>query len=46
MVYDRTPATDATRPLIILVDFGADFATSNGTFLITWDTNGVGKITY
>lgn len=46
MVYDRTPSTDATRPLLILVDFGADFSTSNGTFQITWDTNGIGKITY
>jgi len=38
VLYDSTPATDATRPLIAYVDFGADQTTNNGTFQINWDT--------
>jgi len=26
---------------LLAVDFGSDFSTTNGTFAITWDTNGV-----
>lgn len=37
VVYDSSPATDATRPLIGLVDFGEDLATDNGNFVISWD---------
>lgn len=29
---------------ILLVDFGADYSTSNGTFAITWHANGVATI--
>lgn len=35
VVYNRTPATDATRPLLGLIDFGADKTASGGTFAIT-----------
>lgn len=45
VVYDSTPATDATRPVICFIDFGADVSTTNGTFLISWDANGVAEIT-
>lgn len=41
VVYDDTPATDATKPLIGYVDFGADQSDSAGTFTITWDATGV-----
>lgn len=45
VVYDRTPASDATRPLISYVDFGANQTTSNGTFDITWHADGIVEIT-
>jgi hypothetical protein len=41
VVYDSTPASDATRPLICYVDFGADVVSSGGTFQITWDAAGI-----
>ena len=41
VIYDSTPATDATRPLIAYVDFGADVVSSGGTFQITWDATGI-----
>lgn len=41
VVYDSTPATDATRPLLCYVDFGADVVSSGGTFQITWDATGI-----
>jgi hypothetical protein len=46
-VYDVSNATDATRPLIYLLDYGAtDPATSlpwacNGTFTVTWNAAGI-----
>lgn len=45
VIYDSTPGSDATRPLIGLVDFGADQTTNNGTFAITWDALGIFVIT-
>jgi hypothetical protein len=45
VIYDNTPATDATRPLLGYVDFGADVSTTNGTFTITWDAAGLFTIT-
>ena len=41
ILYDATPASDATRPLIALIDFGADQTSTAGTFLIQWDTSGI-----
>lgn len=41
VVYDSTPSTDATRPLICYIDFGADVATTAGTFQIVWDATGI-----
>ncbi|GAA2436201.1 hypothetical protein [Mycolicibacterium llatzerense] len=46
ILYDSTPATDATRPLILYVDFGADISSTAATFSVPWDpTNGIGYIT-
>lgn len=45
VVYDDTPATDATKPLIGYVDFGADVSTTAGTFTLTWDAAGVCTVT-
>lgn len=45
VIYDSTPASDATRPLIAYVDFGADVVSSAGTFSITWNAAGIATIT-
>ena len=41
VIYDDTPAVDSAKPLLGYVDFGADVSSSNGTFQITWDANGI-----
>ena len=45
VIYDRTPASDATRPLLGYVDFGSDQTSSSGNFTIVWDTAGIFEIT-
>jgi hypothetical protein len=45
VIYDATPATDATRPLIAYVDFGADVSSSSGNFTIAWDAAGIATVT-
>lgn len=45
VVYDATPASDATRPLILYVDFGADITVSGGAFDVVWDANGLATFT-
>lgn len=45
VIYDASPATNATRPLIGYVDFGSDQSSSNGNFTITWDATGIVRIT-
>jgi hypothetical protein len=39
--YDASPATDATRPLILYWDFGADVSSSSGTFTLTINASGL-----
>lgn len=41
VIYDSSPASDATRPLIGYVDFGADVASSAAAFTIAWDAAGI-----
>lgn len=45
VLYDNTPATDATRPVLGYVDFGADVVSSGGPFTITWDAAGILTVT-
>jgi hypothetical protein len=45
VIYDSTPATDATRPLLGYIDFGADQSPSAGTLSVTWDATGIGAVT-
>lgn len=45
VIYDATPATNATRPLIGYVDFVSDQSSTNGNFTITWDATGIVKFT-
>lgn len=40
VVYDSTPSTDATRPLICYIDFGVDIVTVSSTFSISWGGSG------
>lgn len=39
--YDDAPATDATKPLISLLDFGTDQVSAAGTFTVTLNPLGV-----
>lgn len=41
VIYDDTPATNATKPLIAYIDFGSDQSSSSGTFSIVWDAAGI-----
>ena len=43
VIYDDTPASN--KPLIGYVNFGADMASSNGNFTISWNASGICKIT-
>lgn len=45
VIYDRTPGTDATRPLIAFVDFGADVSVTAGTLTVTWNAAGIATVT-
>jgi len=45
VVYDSSPATDATRPLAVYQDFGADVSTTAGTFTVQWAAAGIVEIT-
>ena len=44
VIYDATPATDATRPLIAYVDFGADVQATAAEFKLSWDALGIVSI--
>lgn len=42
VVYDNTPAADADKKLLTLVDFEGEESSDNGDFTIQWDsTNGI-----
>lgn len=45
VIYDDTPATTATKPLLGYVDFGVDQTSIAGNFTITWDAAGLFTIT-
>ncbi|WP_282775902.1 hypothetical protein [Nocardia sp. CC201C] len=45
VIYDDTPATAATKPLLGFVDFGADQSPSGITFSVIWDALGVLNLT-
>jgi hypothetical protein len=40
-IYDRTPATDAARPLIALVDFGGTQSITSGIFRVDASPTGI-----
>ncbi|KKM82274.1 hypothetical protein LCGC14_1321230 [marine sediment metagenome] len=45
VIYDSTPATDPTRPLISYQDFITDQSSSGGDFTIQWNASGIIEIT-
>lgn len=45
VIYDATPATDATRPLIAYIDFVTDQSSVGASFTITWDAAGIVTLT-
>lgn len=44
VVYDATPGSDATRPLIMFIDFGSDVTVSAGTFTIQFNAAGIATV--
>lgn len=45
VIYDATPGSDATRPLLWFVDFGADVTVTAGTFTIVFNASGIATLT-
>lgn len=45
VIYDSTPGTDATRPLIAYLESDATLSTTSGTLSITFDTAGIATMT-
>jgi len=45
VLYDSSPATDATRPLVGYVDFGADVTSTAANFAVVWDAGGIATVT-
>ena len=45
VIYDSTPGSAATNPLIAYVDFGQDVSSSGGNFTLTWDAAGIFTVT-
>lgn len=41
IIYDSTPGTAATNPLIGYIDFGADVSSTAANFTITWNASGI-----
>lgn len=45
VIYDDSPSTNATKPVLGYVDFGANQSTSNTTFEVVWSAAGIFAIT-
>lgn len=45
VVYDATPGSDATRPLICYITFDADIPSTAAPFQIIWDAAGIASLT-
>lgn len=45
VVYDSTPASDATRPLLLLVEMGGDQTVSSANFTVQWAAAGLVNVT-
>ena len=45
ILYDASPGSDATRPLIGYIDFGGDVTSTGADFTVVWDAAGIGSVT-
>lgn len=45
VISDTTPGSDATRPLLWLIDFGADVSPVAGDLTITFNASGIATVT-
>lgn len=45
VVYDGTPGSDATRPLIAYFTFDQDISSTAAPFQLIWDTSGIASMT-
>jgi hypothetical protein len=45
VIYDDSPSTNVTKPVLGYVDFGANQSTSNTTFEVVWSASGIFEIT-
>ena len=45
VVYDSTPATDATRPLICYQQTDTQVQSTSGTFTVQWHADGICEVT-
>lgn len=45
VIYDASPGTAATNPLLGYIDFGQDIVSTGGAFTVTWDSAGILTIT-
>ena len=46
VIYDSTPGTAGTNPLLWLIDFGGDQTVTAGTFTIQFNAAGIATIVY
>lgn len=45
VIYDDTPAADADKPLLVLIDFGENKSSVNGTFKLQFHASGISTFT-
>jgi hypothetical protein len=45
VLYDASPGSDATRPLIGYIDFDGDQSATAGSVQITWNASGIATVT-
>jgi hypothetical protein len=45
VIYDSTPGSDATRPLICYITFDSDISSTAAPFQLIWDSSGIATMT-
>lgn len=44
-IYDDTPSTAGTKPLIAIIDLGQNYSPANGTFTVQFNASGIFTVT-